>query len=284
MKSPSNRFPIRLSVDDISYLLDRLVIIGWVFTTPLWIAEYYRSAIWIAYVLALLSILDIVLHFKAYAYSASWLLLFVVACAGYLQTDHWSTVLDQTERTARETETHFWLIPANDSSPPNGCLAAGSAVSQISNPLFIFLDDNIVFTAKVHHLGIVRYSDCMLLSATIDPQGLLIDGDIYNSAGNLTVHIDRNEINLTSGEFAYRKRSEDGSALEVYDEQNRRLLYVRYVNLTTIEVLGEFRCHNSPPIIVRNTGIELPDHNTMSGNCANDVCGSQMANCAAFMF
>jgi hypothetical protein len=124
----------------------------------------------------------------------------------------------------------------------------------------------------------------MLLSATIDPQGLLIDGDIYNSAGNLTVHIDQNEINLTSGEFAYRKRSEDGSALEVYDEQNRRLLYVRYVNLTTIEVLGEFRCHNSPPIIVRNTGIELPDHNTMSGNCANDVCGSQMANCAAFMF
>src|SRR6266478_5295545 len=30
-----------------------------------------------------------------------------------------------------ETETHLWLIPANDPSPPNSCLAAGSPGSQI---------------------------------------------------------------------------------------------------------------------------------------------------------
>jgi len=139
----------------------------------------------------------------------------------------------------------------------------------------------------------MKYRDCMLLSATFvepkgrhrlfEPKGVLIDGDIYNSAGNLAVHIEKNEIHLTSGEYAYPRFSENFSTLDVIDKQGKLLLHVHYANVATIEIQGEFRCHNSPPITVTDEGIERPDEKPEVGNCSINSC-KQAHDCAPFIF
>jgi hypothetical protein len=251
-ESPEKTFPIEISVDDLSYLLDRLVIIGWVLTTPLWLAGYYSSTLWISYGLALLTLLDVILHFSRfhiYQRSVTWLVFILIALVGYFETRTWSFTFQSNQQVARENETHGWLVPADDPMPAkNPCEHfTGSAVPQDARvphdalffhfgPLVYWYEQNEVIQRKI--LIAIRGNPLLAFSKNGDK--LVINGDVLDANGEVVAVIDRdNEFHLVGGKYAYSERP-DLSTLRVVGLKKQELLYIRFANANTIVLRGIF--------------------------------------------
>jgi hypothetical protein len=232
-------FTIDISVDDLSYLLDRLVIIGWVLTTPLWLAGYYGSTLWISYGLALLTLFDVTLHFHVYKRSVTWMVLILVAWIGYVETRTWGATFQTNQQAAQETETHGWLLPAKDPTPPNGCSRILTVLPH--DELVLLMGGAGVHTARNDKFTVLQVGGCSLLSMQRATEGIAFDADIFNEDGKLVAHIEKNEFNLSSGKYSYARRP-DRSTLIVYDEQGQEALWVRYLNPTTVQIRGVFTC------------------------------------------
>jgi hypothetical protein len=163
----------------------------------------------------------------------------------------------------QETETHGWLVPANDPMPKNECsrlspLPAGSLLLAIAG-------GGAYITTRTTKFLVIKLGDCRLLWMQRGPQGLLIDADIFNPSGDLIARIRDNEFQLAFGQYSYVERT-DASTLIVYDRGGKELLWLRYSNPNVVQLRGVFSCPNSLPITIENDRIVLPD-GTQSKNC-----------------
>ena len=139
----------------------------------------------------------------------------------------------------KETETNFWLVPADDPTPPNGCSSQG--VSVPNDELLLLMGKMAVHTSRKDKFTVVQFGGCPLLKMQRTSQGIALDADIFNEDGKQIAHIENNEVDLSSGKYSRRKRP-DSSTLIVYDEEGNEVLWVRYSNPTTVQIQGVFRC------------------------------------------
>jgi hypothetical protein len=161
-----------------------------------------------------------------------------------------------------ETESHFWLVPANDPDPSGNPCAGfiGSAVPR--DAIFLHIGPLVYWIAadeivRSHVLIAIRHVPLLLFNR----QGskVSISGDVLDSAGFLVADIERNEVHLVQGEYAFPKRP-DGSTIEVIGRKREELLYLRFANPTTIRLRGTFPIPNSPagtpPVVITDSAIE----------------------------
>jgi hypothetical protein len=139
-----------------------------------------------------------------------------------------------------ETETHGWLIPANDPNPALGICEGPKDALRIffgSNIYWTTLQDAIVITLHRHPMLTIHRTK----------KGLQIDADIFNSSGEGVVHIERNEFHLIKGEHEVsyaESRETDRSTLLVRGPQFQEVLFIHYLNPRALRVRGIFYAPN----------------------------------------
>jgi hypothetical protein len=163
-----------------------------------------------------------------------------------------------------ETETHGWLLPANEPTPPNGCDSMAPPKEAI---LFLF-GSNGVWSTSNEKIHVFTLGSCPVLSMQHKAHRLLIDADLFDNSGNLVVRITKNEFNLVSGQYSYGERSEDRSTIAVHDRQGNEVFYIRYVNPAVARVRGEFSCRDGTTAIITDDRVFDPKRrNLISGSC-----------------
>lgn len=170
-----------------------------------------------------------------------------------------------TPKPSPETDVRGVLIPANDPTPATHCdpgippaamrVYFGDSVSWITNtelspyPLLIMGDEVVV--------SIERATD-----------GIYLNANIRSEDGRFIAKIDKNEFWRNANNSWYQER-DDKSTLEVYDERGQVVLYVRYLNPSSIKMLGTFHSEGRY-IKIEDNQMVLGPNQTMAANCFGD--------------
>lgn len=181
-----------------------------------------------------------------------------------------------------ESETHGWLIPANEPTPPNACSNFGPVPD---DALLIVVGSEAVWT-RAKHRPILAIGGHNMLSFTRENNGIALDADFFANTGDLVARIEStttpNEFHLVPPEYSYSKRL-DRSSLEVYDRQGNSLFDVRYVNPHTLSIKGTFysREPGKVQIVITNDAmvVNSPSIRNLvsSGNCEGAMPASEFA-------
>jgi hypothetical protein len=168
----------------------------------------------------------------------------------------------------KETDTHGWMIPANDTTPANAC--AGKVQG---NALLVIFGTNAIRSGKDDFVAL-KIGDCTTLEVNRTRQGLGVTVDIHAANGDLISRIVRNEFHLVPGEFAYPDRSADLSTLTVYDRAGKEMLYVHYANPHALDIRGKFFCSGVSVVAIAGRGVVMnskafPDYR-VTNTCLGD--------------
>jgi hypothetical protein len=213
-----------------------------------------------AYVLAALAGILFVLVGLFYSeHKTPSILLFGVACITLTIAACLYWIHAVSPSPPPETQTTGVLVPANEPDPPfppncrkppdSWAVFCGSSVAFSTNP----------------ELTVIQTAGHQLLVASRTAEGLSISARIYSPDGRIIAEIDNNEFTINQNNYFKRDRP-DKSTLVVYDQYNTPVLNVRYLNPTTVKVMGTFRYGNRPPIVIDETTTQIGGM-TIKGFC-----------------
>ena len=166
-----------------------------------------------------------------------------------------------------ETETHGWLLPANDDTPHNSCGSIGIGKGQ----LLVIVGSNALVNRGTQKFQALNVGSCPVISFDRNQEGLAIDADVFDEAGILVARVESNEFHLVPGQYSYSKRP-DRSTLVVFNREGHELLRIRYLNPLTAQIRGIFACKGSEPIIVTDEAVMTVGRKAALsiGNCLFD--------------
>ena len=104
-------------IDDIRFVLTAIIGVGWILTTVLWLADLGIATVWVAFSVAVLIAIDVVLYFHFHTNLVAWVVVFGFIGIVVLFSLKMNTLIKAKEIESKETEGHGWLVPANDSTP-----------------------------------------------------------------------------------------------------------------------------------------------------------------------
>jgi hypothetical protein len=141
-----------------------------------------------------------------------------------------------------ETDTHGWLIPANDPTPPNAC---GTIPS---DALVVIAGSNAVWTQRSELIAFL-FGHCGGPHIEWKSNGLRVTQDVFAENGKLVARIENDEFHLVSREISYAQRSDDRSELSVFDPEGNQAFHIRFVNPHAVQITGVFFCDGSKLLI-----------------------------------
>jgi hypothetical protein len=151
------------------------------------------------------------------------------------------------------------LLPANDPTPPNPC---GDTPP---NNIAIYFGNSAALSAWPNPI-LVKVNDENLLSFEQTSDGLYLNALLRSPAGEEVARITRNVIRVTPTSGYYVERP-DPHTLIILDPEDKKALYVRYLNPKAIKILGTFRDkNNNPQAIIED------NKQTISGTQFNGFC------------
>ena len=128
-------------------------------------------------------------------------------------------------------ELHGVLIPANDQRPITDCRIPPDAVA-------LFLGDSVGFTTD--KLIAIHAGDDELVSIKRETAGIYVSARVYSEANKVSASISDNELFVNPGNFFERPDRSDWHTLIVKDNSGKQVLYVSFINKSTIKLLGTF--------------------------------------------
>jgi hypothetical protein len=187
-----------------------------------------------------------------------------------------------------ETETHGWLLPANDLSASTACpdkpWGIGANFEVPEKAITVALGHNGVVIPFFHgKIGdakdeeaaaednekshtILTVGSCKAIVVARKDNKLLINADVFDSDGHLSATIQNNEFHLVQAQIAYPQRP-DRSTLVVTGRDKEELFWIRYLNPRSVKIRGYFACKNVPPVHIAESEITFPPDNHFSGSC-----------------
>jgi hypothetical protein len=167
-----------------------------------------------------------------------------------------------------ETETHGWLIPANDPAPPSSCSDTNIAGH---DAIIVFLGGS-VGSSRARTLVGLEIGDCNVISMTRHDSFVSVDANIFEPHGTLVARISSGEFRLMPYMYSYADRP-DRSTIIVYDRRGNELFYIRYLNPQMIKIRGTFACEHEYPVVVTDSEILLHSGSRISHSCTIDKSG-----------
>lgn len=164
-------------------------------------------------------------------------------------------------RNYAETELHGLLIPATDPSPPTpSCLD-----KMPPDAVAFYLGNNVIFPNEFPFI-VLRVGDEDLLIVHKTPEGLALSATVRSPDNKVVAIIIDNEFYKNPLNYFRREARRDRHTLKVYDQENREVLNVRYLNPSAIKVTGIFRTRRFPPVLVSEDNV-ISGTREFSGNC-----------------
>lgn len=154
-----------------------------------------------------------------------------------------------------EVEVIGYLQPRNDPTPPNGCdgakLPANALKILIGTSGYVALPGQNKVTAI--QIGKAPNS-CDVLTLESTPRGVEVGATLYDEHENLIARIADNEFHALNGSHSHIERQHDLGTLIVKDGSGNELLYIRFLNPTTIRARGTFGCPGHRLVTFTDTG------------------------------
>lgn len=156
------------------------------------------------------------------------------------------------------------LQPANDPTPSNAC--GDNPEAQGPSALRILMGGNTFVLIGMGRFTAVEIGTCPTLVMERTAKGIGVNADLYNNDGKLIARIFNNQLSAISGEASSVERNGDLSTIIVKDKDGKELLYVRYLNPTTVRARGVFGCQGRSPVVI--------DDNRVKGRTGEQVDSS----------
>jgi hypothetical protein len=147
-----------------------------------------------------------------------------------------------------DKELHGWLKPAAEQTPPNGC-------DRHARPeaLKVIIGDNAIANDRLGKFTALEIGSCEAISMEREKEGVFVYANVYDEKGSQrVVRIVRNEVFTLSGENYSSRMTQDSSSLTVKGSDGDILLFIKYLNTTTILVRGTFGCSAKRTVVIRD--------------------------------
>ncbi|HTW88990.1 MAG TPA: hypothetical protein VMD75_13390 [Candidatus Binataceae bacterium] len=164
-----------------------------------------------------------------------------------------------------ETETHGWLIPANDdigSDYPCSWAPKGSLVLLMGR-------HGMGGITTGHDMCVATMAGCgEFIHVKRGPAGILLTTTVRAPDSRIVARIKNNEFHLVQNEMSYAERSDDRSTLTVNDPDGNEAFYARYVNPHIMEIRGVFGCPGKPVLKVEDRQVITSNGAVISDSCS----------------
>lgn len=150
------------------------------------------------------------------------------------------------------------LQPGNDPTPPNGCDVSPLGTYPIGTPQYhpdsikVLVGGNAIAASGMGKFTVLQIGRCNVLSLERTPLGMDVYADLYDADGRLIARINNNQTDVLTGDNVRLSRAGDLSTFVVTNEAGDELLYVRFMNPTTIKARGIFGCPDHALVTVKD--------------------------------
>lgn len=178
------------------------------------------------------------------------------------------------EPTVPEVEVTGTLLSGNERTPANSC--DQFAATFPSNALRILAGGNVTVKTKPGKFAALQIGACPVLSMERAADNKInLEVTLYDAAGKLIVSTSGGQIRALTGENVRLRRNGDLSTLVIEDGHRNELLFLKYINPTTIRARGVFQCPNTHrAFAVTDTEIiDKARQGSISGDCTVDPAG-----------
>ena len=167
------------------------------------------------------------------------------------------------EKLFSETDTSGLLRPASEPTPPTPC---GSTIPK--GALILLLGDSASYTTASHQT-VIKVAGEDLLSIDRKDSGIAITAKIFSADRRIVAKITDNEFAINPSNY-FRRERPDHHTLAVFDQQDQRVLYVRYLNASAIKLLGTF--HTARGIVrINEHEVVLPGGGSFARFCFGNI-------------
>jgi hypothetical protein len=181
--------------------------------------------------------------------------------------------------TVKEAEVVGTLQPGKEPTPPNGCSGAPRQMVP-ADALRILIGSNAFFQSGFGKITAIEIGKdpnaCQVLTIERTPDGIKVGAELYSEDGKLIARITNNEFHAINGNNSFVKRQNDLSTLVVKSRTTRfwfwtienELLFVHYLNPTTIRARGLFGCPGHKSVAFTDSG-QIGTRGTITDSCIN---------------
>ena len=156
-----------------------------------------------------------------------------------------------------EVEITGLLEPGNDPTPPNGCDPRPNLPPEMRLPpdaLKVLIGDNGIAHSGMGRFTALRIGQCDVLGMERTSAGIGVYADLFDADGRHIAAVTNNALHVLTGETISMSRRGDLSTLVVtkagwpwwiswlLGNGDAELLYVHYLNPTTVQARGIFGC------------------------------------------
>jgi hypothetical protein len=160
--------------------------------------------------------------------------------------------IDELEASVKEIhvqqEFSGSLLPANDPTPENAC----SSIPQREGTMLMILGNSASLNPWFPHT-VIRAKGEDVLTLNKKDNAIAIGVKIFGGDGRIVAEIRDNEFSINPNNY-FRKERPDNSTLIVYDQEDRKVLDVRFLNSNTVRFSGVLNYpHSLGPLVISPT-------------------------------
>jgi len=141
------------------------------------------------------------------------------------------------EPPASDVEVIGTLHAGNDADPTNSCPHSDSP-----DAWKIMFGDSAVQFSSYAKAPLLKIAQCTVLTLSRDERGISIDADLFDQGGRLIATIDDNRYSALTGSRYHVERDNDLTKVIVKNADDKEVLFVHYLNRSTVRVRGVFGC------------------------------------------
>lgn len=165
----------------------------------------------------------------------------IMTLGGYIAKDGWNKW--KKPEVEEVTSLSGILIPDNKPTPDNPC---GDIPS---NAIALFLGNSVAYTSKFPHT-VIEVVDQDLLVIDKQEEKIMISAKFFSRDGKIVAELKENKFYINPNNYFRLERPDDHNLI-VYDQEAQEVLNVKFINPSTIKLLGIFYFPNRSPIIIR---------------------------------
>jgi hypothetical protein len=173
-----------------------------------------------------------------------------------------------------EVEIIGTLQPGGEPTPPNGCAPTNEPDAW----------KILIGTAAIQFIGpnntpLLMIGEQPVLTISRDDKGVSIAADLFDAEGRHLAAIQNNEFHAINGADTWIDRENDLSKLIVMAGDPREILFVHYLNKSTVRVRGVFSYPGHMTVAIRDNGVvatkgkETSNLNLAPGACSTFLRG-----------
>jgi hypothetical protein len=153
-----------------------------------------------------------------------------------------------------ETDSEVYLVPGNKTTP-NGPCDDNSLTIPPKGAIVFLVGSNEFWSSRSGESDIITLDGKAIVSMKKSDRGLLFDIEMFDLNKKLVAKIKNNKSILIPKNYSRKERSTDRSTLTLYDDYDKEILYVDYLNDQTILIRGIFTGPNGTTIVANDSQI-----------------------------